>query len=344
MGPSLMDTGGSFIAAGTPGYAPQGTWYDWCHGKEGGFYTFPTWTIIENEKFPRDPHKALEEERRRHGWDENHPDYQREHLGLWVHDVTQFVLEFRSELAPAGNVLTELPAHYSHHWKHVIGMDFGWNDSCAWTVLAVDPYSPLRIVVHAEVHAKVNNDEAAKITKRLVERFQTKTVVCDPNGGGINFYEGTFNPRYSKITGCTIRGAHKLGKLERVRTMNTELRKGRLLLYLPPEGEDDISAAPLAHEIRVLRWKDKEEGEVLTSDTMRDDCFDSCGYAFAEIAPRKAREKTAEDTAKEKARDAEAEFKAKVKAGDPEALEKKRRREERERREQNAEWGPRRVI
>lgn len=338
VGPSLMDTGGAFIAAGTPGHAPQGTWFDWCHGKEGGFYAFPTWTIRENEKFPRDPELALAAERARMGWTVEHPDYQREHLGLWITDTSQFILEFRSGLAPDGNVITELPAHYSLHWKHVIGMDFGWNDSCAWTVLALDPFSSLRIAMHAEVHAKVDNDTAAEITKRLVERFRTKTVLCDPSGGGINFYEGTFNPRYAKDTGCSIRGARKTGKLERVRTMNTELRKGRLLLYLPPEG--DISAAPLAHEIRVLRWKKREKAEVLTSPTMRDDCFDSFGYAFAEIAPRKPKKKTEEDEVREQAIDEKARFEEKVRAGDPAAVEKQQRMKEIEKRKkQTSAWG-----
>jgi hypothetical protein len=283
--PSLTDSRGAFIAAGTPGYVPQGTWFDWVHQKKGGFKTY-AWTVRDNEKFPRDVETMLREEREREGWTEEHPDYQREWLGRWVEDVSTLLCEFLNER----NSITALPESYSLSWRHVIGMDYGHDDAMAWVVIAANQFGPERIVVHAEAHAGWDNDQAAALTSKLVKRFDTSHVVCDPAGGGKGFY-ATFNKRYGSDLGCQIKPANKLGKVESVRAMNTELRTGRMVVMLP-------EAEPLAKELRVLRWKDREKGEVLTSTTVRDDLFDAGRYAFVEVAPVAPRAENDNDRAR----------------------------------------------
>lgn len=335
VGPSLMEHRGVFLAAGTPGHVPDGTWYEWTRPREevptNGFLAFPPWTIHDNERFLRDPEETLREERKTNGWTEDHPDYQREHLGRWAQDVSQFVCEFRSiersKEYPNGNVLTVLPESYGPHWKHVLGIDFGWRDSIAWTVIAVDPYSPERIVVHSEATNQIDNDKAAEITARIIKRFGITLAVCDPSGGGVAFYEGVFNVKYGKSLGCSIRGAYKLGKVESVRTLNTEFRTGRLTLYLPPPPEPPENGAPeqaeefptgahsLARELRQLRWKDRQKGEVLTSDHMRDDGFDSFRMAHVEVAPMRPRV----DPRNNPERDAQRALQERTLAGDQEA-------------------------
>jgi hypothetical protein len=321
--PALSDTRGAFIAAGTGPYVTQGTWHDWSTGKSGGFVSF-NWTVLDNEKFPQDPIATLAEERKRNGYDtyfeehgKEHPDFIREWLGQGVDDVSTLMCEYMSER----NAISELPPTYNLGWRHVIGMDFGWDDGIAWVVVAANPYGPERIVVYAERHEKMDNDAAAEITSRLVKDYYTSYVVCDPAGGGKGFYE-TFNSRYGKELGCQIRHANKLGKVDSVKTINTELRRllpdskfGRLMVYV-------TEAEPLAKELRVLRWKDKQKGEVLTSKTVRDDCFDAFRYAMVEIAPWQ--EKEAPSPEKQAAAQVEAEWKAKCKA-DPEAREREER-------------------
>ena len=108
----------------------------------------------------------------------------------------------------------------------------------------------------------------------------------------------TFNTRYGAELGCLIQPANKLGKYESTKVINTELRRllpgqaiGRLTVLSP-------DADCLAKEVRVLRWKNKEKGEILTSKTMRDDVFDGFRYAMVEIAPWQA--KTAPEDTPEK--------------------------------------------
>lgn len=321
--PSLTDSRGAFIAAGTPGPVPQGTWYDWCHGKSGGFTSFH-WTVLDNERFPRDPHEVLREEREREGWTEDHPDYRKEWLGEWVQDVSSLMCEFLNER----NSIAELPEHYSLTWRHVIGIDYGWDDATAWCVIAANPYGPERIVVHAEAHEKIDNDQAANVTASLVKRFGTGHVVCDPAGGGKTFYE-TFNARYGRTLGCQIRPANKMGKVASVKAMNTDLRTGRLTLLLP-------DAEPLARELRVLRWRDRERGEVLTSKTVRDDLFDAAHYAHNEIAPWTEHAAPVVNERERKEAEWQAQWKERVRT-DPEAREIEKRNSK-ARQAKNAPW------
>ena len=308
--PGLTDTRGAFLAAGTGPYVTQGTWYEWSVGKQG-FKAF-NWTVLDNEKFPQDPVATLAEERERNTWDEDHPDYVREWLGKAADDVEVLLCEFLAER----NTITELPLEYNLGWRHVIGMDFGWDDAITWVVVAANPYGPERIVVHAEGASKMTNDDAAEKTAELVQQFHTTYVVCDPGGGGKGFFEA-FNSKQGKKLHCQITGAYKLGKVDSVKVINTDLRceppendngesmfgegKARLVVLLP-------AAAPLAHELKVLRWKDKKKGEVLTSKTSRDDHFDGFRYACDEIAPWQEKaapsaEKTAQEIAAQKYRE-----------------------------------------
>jgi hypothetical protein len=322
--PGLTDMRGVFLAAGTGAYVTMGTWYDWSQGLDG-FQAF-NWTILDNEKFPQDPHETLREERERKKWDEKHPDYLREWLGKAADDVSTLMCEY----VGARNGIDELPPEYTAEWRHVIGMDYGWDDAITWVVVAANQFGPERIVVHAEGASKIDNDEAAAITARLVRDFQTSYVVCDPAGGGKGFYE-TFNARYGDRLGCQITAAYKLGKVDSVKNINTDLRTGRMKVLLP-------AAEALAKELRVLRWKDKQKGEVLTGSDVRDDHFDAFRYACAEIAPW--REKDAPPPEKIERIRAEQQLRERMR-NDPELREREQRNRAARKQASGPWWGAR---
>jgi hypothetical protein len=287
VGPALSGRKGAFIASGTPGYTEQGTWYDWCHGKDG--FTRFGWTVLQNPKNPRPGQEVIDEEKTRRGWDDQHPELLREWYGLWVPDHRRLLVEY----SDAKNSIVALPENYGPHWRKVIGIDCGYDDPFAWVVVAYNPFGPERIVLHAEAHPKLIGDQACEITARLVRDFETTHVVADYAGGGKTFYE-TFNAKYGKELGCSIGPARKMDKRGRIMFLNTELRTGRMKLLRP-------AADGLVAEYKVLQ-KD-EHGEVITSETIRDDLFDASSYALAEIAPYHAKDApTDEQTAAARAK------------------------------------------
>lgn len=288
--PSLSGRRGVWISAGTPGPALRGFWFDICHGKHG--FVALHWTILENPKNPRPGAEVQREERERRGWSEEHPTYRREWKGEWVQDASLLVCEFD----PDRNTIAELPENYGPHWKHVVGMDYGFVDPCAWVVLALDPYSRATVVVHNEEHAKLIGDEAAEITARLVREFRTTLVVCDPAGGGKPFFE-TFNARYGKKLGCSIRAANKVDLLGGINLLNTELRTARMRVI-------QTGTAHLVHQLSVLRWKDAEtRQEILQGELYPDHSFDALRYALVELAPWSVKQEPRAKTPEEKLRD-----------------------------------------
>lgn len=271
LAPALSGRRGMFVASGTPGPALRGFWFRICHG-EDGFKTFH-WDIRQNPKNPRPGEDVLQEERERNGWSEQHPTYIREWLGIWVEDSNFMVCDF----AHARNTLAEAPTDYGAHWRHVIGIDYGFVDATAWVVIAVNPFTGETLVVHAEKHETLIGDKAAEITATLVKRFGTTYVVCDPAGGGKPFFE-TFNAKYGSVLSCRIRSADKVDKFGSINLLNTELRTARLKFLLP-----DSDAA--VREVQVLRWKDEYKEALQEGADYPDHCFDALRYALVEAAP-----------------------------------------------------------
>jgi hypothetical protein len=282
--PALAARKGVFVASGTPGIARRGYWYGLCHGQtpqERQGFVHRHWDLRDNPKLPRNAEEIHAEELARNGWTREHPTFQREWLGLWVDDHNFLVVEYASKR----DDLSALPDEYSLAWKHVIGIDYGYNDAVAWLVITMHPYTGYRYFVHAEKLTHATYDDAAERTKTLVQQYATTNVVCDPAGGGKPFYE-TFNRKYGTETGCTIRSAHKVAGsiVESVRFLNTELRCTRLKLVQP-------ACTALSDEISVIRWKDEWHNEILESTEYPQDAFDAGRYALMETIAWKTKER-----------------------------------------------------
>lgn len=304
--PALSGRRGVWVSAGTPGPALRGFWYDICHGEHG--FVSRHWTVLDNTKNPRPGAEVQAEERERRGWTEDHPTYRREWKGEWCEDSNFLVCEYSTER----NALATLPADYGLHWKHVIGMDYGYVDPCAWVVLALDPFSRRTIVVHNEEHARLTADQAVEVTKRIILAYRTTHIVCDPAGGGAPFY-ATFNARYGKDLGCSIRAASKVDLLGSISLLNTELRT--TVVAAPPPGAIDAtprnvgrmqivtaSATNLVHQLGVLRWKDDRHEAILEGALYPDHSFDALRYALVEMAPWAIKKKPEEEHPDVKAR------------------------------------------
>lgn len=272
--PALGDTGGSLTLYGTPSVTRAGPWFEICAGSEAHKWSVKHWDARANPHFRADRGGAeawFQEVLKRNGWDWNHPTFQREYLGLFVDDHTRMVVEYKRDR----DGITELPADYSAAWRHVAGVDYGYNDAFAIVVVAMDPYEPARRLKRfARKAHRITYDEAADMLKSVLKQFECQHVACDPAGGGKPFYE-TFNARYGGEVGVNVTSAHKVaGSLvESIRFQNTELRTGRLQVYLP-------EAQALADEWQALPWKDDWRDAV--DDAFPQDCFDAGRYALME--------------------------------------------------------------
>jgi hypothetical protein len=277
----LTDLDGVLILSGTPGYVKAGFWFKASQGQLGGWSNHH-WTIFDNV-YVEDVARKLREIRERNGWDEDHPTYIAEYLGRWVDNATMLVCDYLS----TRNDIETLPEGYSLDWRHVIGIDYGSVDACAWEVIASDPYSGERYCVHDYAESGLIVDDSVDYTRRLVEQFKTRYVVADPGGGGKPFYE-TFNAKHGRTLGCTVVAADKnpgnAGLLGSIRLLNAELRTSRLKFYRP-------ECVGVTADMKRLVWKDERRDIILENRDMRLDRFDALRYALHETLTWKAKDK-----------------------------------------------------
>lgn len=256
VGPALGDLRGWLLINGTPGAVCVGFWYEASTGLRERYKTF-RWTVLDNPRFPRNAQEMLDEERRENQWDEDNATYQREWLARWVNDPTAQVYKF----VPDRNFIRELPEDYAERgggWVFTLGIDFGYSpDPCAWVVLGSPRNSRDMYLVYDEQQSEMLADEAAKVTRRLVERFDPQAVVGDPAAAN---YIAEWNRRHADEMKCWIQPADKLEKKDAINTLNDELKASppRFKVY------EQASASKTdcwSHEAVHLPWKNERREE-----------------------------------------------------------------------------------
>jgi hypothetical protein len=262
--PALGDTGGTCTFYGTPSYTTSGPWYDICSGATPG-WSVRHWTVLDNVKFPRDPASVLQQVRIRNNWDEDNATYQREWMGRFVNDTGMMVYQF----VASRNTAEGLPVPVERG-EATLGIDYGTTDDpCAWSVVWSANGSRDVYVLETRRHYGMLPDDAAEVTRSLVERWKPRRVVGDAGGLGAP-YVAAYNRRYGHLSGEYVQRADKLGKLGQIAVVNGELQSGRLRA-LP-------AARDLIDEWQVLPWKnEKKETE---DPSYANDCADATRYAF----------------------------------------------------------------
>lgn len=263
--PALGDLRGDCIVAGTPGIVCAGTWHEISTGVRAKWKRWH-WTILNNPHFP-DAAKYLAEVREENGWDEDNATYRREYLGEWVIDDAAQVYRY---LASRND--TAMPVRYdASRWVHVIGVDFGVNDDCAWTVMASHPHERRIYAISSFKRSGLLVDEAAAVTAQLCAAYRPLILVGDTGGLG-KAYAEEWNRRHAGRGDMPgMLAAEKTEKRANIELLNTELRTQRLMLVQP-------GCKDLADEVTVLPWYDSDR--LKEHPAYANHCADSMLYAF----------------------------------------------------------------
>lgn len=134
-------------------------------------------------------------------------------------------------------------------------------------VLASRPHEKTTYIVHAETALELSQDQAAEVTRDLVELYKPSQVVGDVNGTGKG-YVAVYNKRYGATANAYIQNADKGEKLVQIDVVNTELRTGRLLSCVEA----------LAQQMESLPWKDQHR--LRPHPEYPDDMCDAARYAL----------------------------------------------------------------
>lgn len=218
IGPALLDYAGSLILIGTPGAIPTGYFYK-CYQSIEWSHHF--WTFFDNHKYPslktHTHQQLLDRELKRRGVTVDHPSIKREWFGKWEVDTDSLVYHYDKSI----NGYESLPDFAP--WNYILGVDLGFNDADALSVLAWSAKSPATYLVHEEVTRKQTISGLVAQIEKIRATYEISKIVVDTGGLGKKIAE-ELSRRYA----IPVQAAEKVRKVEYIELMNDALRSGRL--------------------------------------------------------------------------------------------------------------------
>ncbi len=302
--PATMDHKAPIVYAGTPGYVMTGTWFGLSHPPEverlGLKHRIFEWTAEDNTAIPHLWEEMLREKEEQQ-WADDHPTWVREYLGKWVDDSGALVFP----LDPQRNGARALPRVNRagvdirpSQWRFCLGVDIGYVDRTAFSLVAAHPMLVDRYVVHVEKHGELLARQVAQrirsIRKEVAERLgleprllESGPIVMDTGGQGKPYAE-----ECRRIYALPVEAAAKSDKETAVRLMRSEILAGTLKVL------DWEHCDAIREECCVIPWDDDKR---LPSDdpSIEDDATHATMYAARKLRMYRADEATLEQQARD---------------------------------------------
>lgn len=261
IGPALSDLQGQLMLIGTPAAHCQGMFYDVTIGKEGAdVWVTKKWTAYDNpfmvENFTKDAQLFM----KRKKCDASHPKYRREYLGEWCADDEALMIK------PFALVRPELPYH-KDTWRTCIGVDFGFNDETAFSVLGWMYNNPKTYVLESFGKSQMSVSEIGNTLKRLKETYNPVSIVGDPAGAS-KIMMAEFSEKYK----IHMNVAQKTNKAHYIEILNDALINCDLVLH-------PTQTIELQTEMRKVVWNEDRTREL---EGMKCDQLDATLYAYRE--------------------------------------------------------------
>lgn len=262
---SLYDYNGSLALTGTPPPIPVGYFHDCVHNAQ---WSRHSWTMMQNPflkaKSGRDPMELILEDCKRMGVSLDDPAIQRECFGRWTIDLSSLVFRYEE----SKNHYQSLP--HALDWSYVIGVDLGYDDADAISVIGWAKNSAETYLVHEDIARKQGITELAGKIDTLIRKYDPLSVVLDTGGLGKKIAE-EMRKRYS----LPIKAAEKSRKFEYIELLNDAMRTGRFFARRDSQ---------FAQDCMLVEWsKEKSTGDKLViSDAYHSDACDSALYSWRE--------------------------------------------------------------
>ncbi len=237
--PALIDFNGTLCLVGTPNASCTGPFYEATTGADKT-YSSHKWTLLDN---PYIKHAAewLENYRKKKRWSANNPQYLREYCGVWVKTEGDLVYRF-----DRNRNMRSFPG--GKDWQYILGVDLGYNDATAITVLAFSEASPNLHVVSTFKRSQLIVTEVVNVVRDFQSRYNPVATVCDTGGLGKTIVE-EMRKRY----GISIKAAEKTKKFEYIELVNSDFFEGKIQL--------DLELTEFRNELEMLQWDEDRKKE-----------------------------------------------------------------------------------
>ena len=255
--PALVDSGGSLILIGTPANHCSGFFHDITNTNKEVGWIVKKWTALDN------PHNASKfaakkaEVLLRKKADESLPKFRREYLGEWCTDNDALLIS-SFQVVPQ----TE---PYDEDWRSVIGIDFGFNDQTAFSVIGWKRNDPKAYILETMGMSGQSVSQIANILVTLKTKYKPIRIVGDPAGCS-NIIMKEFLDKYHVY----MEAAKKQNKAHYIEILNDALLNANLVLI-------DGKTSELQTEMRTVIWNEDRTREL---EGKKCDHLDATLYAY----------------------------------------------------------------
>lgn len=237
--PATLDYGlrAPIVLTGTPNAAMAGVFYEAVTGRDAHWEVFQ-WTLMDNPHIP-DKEEAIAQILSVNNWTESHPTFIREYLGKWIRDIEGLVFRFEKT---KHRMATVWSPRLADDIKYVIGVDLGFNDPCAFVVMAYSREQGMSWVIEASQESGMEPTAAGIRVKSLLLKYPKATVVADSGGIGKGYIK-----EWENRMSLAVIPAEKKDKLAYVSLLNSDLDR-RTLAF------DPIKTTELMANLELLQW------------------------------------------------------------------------------------------
>lgn len=261
IGPALSDLQGQLMLIGTPAAHCQGMFYDVTTGVEGSdVWLVKRWTAFNNPFMSQNFKKDLDLFLKRKKCDLSHPKVRREYLGEWCADDEALMIKPFALVTPPSTYTTDL-------WRSVIGVDFGFNDETAFSIIGWERNNPKSYILESFGMRHASVSEIGNTLKRLKETYKPVKIVGDPAGAS-KIMMAEFLDKYKIV----MESAQKTNKAHYIEILNDALVNCELVLH--PQTTKDLQL-----EMRKVVWNEDRTREL---EGMKCDQLDATIYAYRE--------------------------------------------------------------
>ncbi len=263
----LSDLQGRLMLIGTPAAHCSGLFFDITTEKEQG-WGLSHWSVFDNPHMVEQSTKDVEWEMKRRQCERTNPKLLREYDGQWAADDDELLVRTPS--------LVEPPSKYTlDGWRCVVGVDFGFNDATAFSVIGWERNNPKAYVLET---FSITGEQASKtgigmvtyignILNSLKERYKPVKIVGDPAGAS-KILMDEFLYKHKVF----MESAVKKDKAHYIEIMNDAL-VNQALVFHPTLTKE------LQKEVSKLVWNEERTRE---REGQPCDHFDATLYAYRE--------------------------------------------------------------
>jgi len=279
--PMLLDTNGTLMLTGS-GPRTRGTFWE-------KYYTNPSPSGLRlNWNLSFNPHihnftKALEEEKQKHALSDTDPIFLREYLGLIVYDDDALVYRLKPENFYSDEEIDSwLMSQSPEDVKFVAGLDFGFRDSDAFTVIMYSEKANEKFIVYEYKQNGTDVTTLCEAIKAAKDYIKTSPKFSRSYHKDFDIFADTSDQKISLELshryGIMVHNAYKYDKALAIQMLQEEVRKGNFKIRKGSEFEEEA--------LRIIFKRVEQEGvpSVLTreidDDVYHPDLMDSILYAL----------------------------------------------------------------